>query len=38
LIKKRINKLGKNGRTENSKGNKPELGKVATTRAEDGHK
>jgi len=29
---------GKNGSTEHSKGNKTTPGKVATTRAEDGHK
>jgi hypothetical protein len=29
---------GKNGSTEHSKGNKTVPGKVATTRAEDGHK
>ena len=28
----------KNGSTEHSKGNKTILGKVATTRTEDGHK
>jgi hypothetical protein len=30
--------LGENGRTEYSKGNKTVPGKVATTRAENGHK
>jgi hypothetical protein len=38
LLKKRINVLVKNGNTKYSKENKTVPGKVATTRAEDGHK